>query len=349
MVKSILKRSGFSKCRYVFTGYQLETGEIASFFIELDILNPAVSPETVQSNLCTVAAVSDPSLYASAASTPAAVPSYFVIRAGMYGSGGCRFESFNPTGLLTVSKKELRLSCGSCTFGYTESAGSVSDPVAGTMSWNLRMEKNTDRVPVTLQRDVKWNVVGMRTVFSGSVTVNGAEWIVKPSLSNGYSDLLWGKNYPEPFFHLSGSRLQSLISGKLLENSSFAVQGVCAGTAAVFADFETDDRVQRVSYVQKREKVRFNCTTVDSNVHWTVSAENKNFLLDIDVYCDAAQMMLRKYELPFASTAELHVLGGGAGIGEIKLYRRGRKNLELIEYAKLEHAFCEYGSIDTAP
>ena len=54
-------------------------------------------------------------------------------------------------------------------------------------------------------------------------------------------------------------------------------------------------------------------------------------------------MYVKSVELPEGNRRLLKVLSGGTGTGEIRLYKRIRKNLELIEHAHIASAICEYG------
>ena len=52
---------------------------------------------------------------------------------------------------------------------------------------------------------------------------------------------------------------------------------------------------------------------------------------------------MRALELSGGAREKLNVLSDGEGLGEIRLYKRIRRNLELIEYAKIAGTFCEFG------
>ena len=46
LLKGKLRRSGYEKIRYIFSGVNRLTGEKKSFFVELYYVNPLVSPDT---------------------------------------------------------------------------------------------------------------------------------------------------------------------------------------------------------------------------------------------------------------------------------------------------------------
>ena len=82
------------------------------------------------------------------------------------------------------------------------------------------------------------------------------------------------------------------------------------------------------------------------NLHWSVSLNNKSYVVDIDIFCPASQMYVKSVELPEGNRNVLKMLCGGTGTGEIRLYKRFGKNLELIEHAKIASALCEYGQLE---
>ena len=84
-------------------------------------------------------------------------------------------------------------------------------------------------------------------------------------------------------------------------------------------------------------------TPDENTLHWSVSLNNKNWVIDIDVYCRIKDLYNRKLELPEGSRKVLNLLEGGTGIGEIKLYKHIGNTLEQIEHAKLTKVICEFG------
>ena len=57
-------------------------------------------------------------------------------------------------------------------------------------------------------------------------------------------------------------------------------------------------------------------------------------------------MLVRDYEIPEGNHKVQKVLSGSHGIGEIRLYKKFRKNLELIQHAKIENCISEFGTVD---
>ena len=57
-------------------------------------------------------------------------------------------------------------------------------------------------------------------------------------------------------------------------------------------------------------------------------------------------MFVRDYEVPQGKRMLMKVLGGGTGNGEVRIFRKVGKNLELLEHANLYDTICELGEID---
>lgn len=57
-------------------------------------------------------------------------------------------------------------------------------------------------------------------------------------------------------------------------------------------------------------------------------------------------MILIQYEAPTGEKFHNRLWNGGTGYGEIKFFAKKGKNLEQIEYAKVENCGCEYGEYD---
>ena len=68
--------------------------------------------------------------------------------------------------------------------------------------------------------------------------------------------------------------------------------------------------------------------------------------MDVDVFCLAKLMYVRSLELPEGERKVLKQLMGGNGTGEIRLYKRIKKNLELIEHAEIQTCLCEFGQLE---
>jgi hypothetical protein len=64
------------------------------------------------------------------------------------------------------------------------------------------------------------------------------------------------------------------------------------------------------------------------------------------VFCSAKEMIVREYELPSGNKKVLKILSGFTGNGELKIYKKIKKNLDLIHQSKIENCICEFGNIE---
>ena len=98
----------------------------------------------------------------------------------------------------------------------------------------------------------------------------------------------------------------------------------------------------------------FDCTQMPGNenakeqlLHWSLSFNDKKWIIDIDVFCKVSELINKIYTNSEDSTTGLNILEGGTGFGEIKFYKQNKKSIEQIEHAKISKVICEYGNIDS--
>lgn len=366
------KKHGVNTWRYTFNATETGTGLERKFFIELSMLNPWLSPTEPILGFKPRVNVSADDLQSVLAGTISAqklkseailTPSYVVVRAGVLGAGAKQICEYYPIRQIHNSQKTFEVEAGNCTFTEEKIAGRMDFSSSelhdhpeklcdsGIISWELRYEIKTDYSEAFEGKNSTWLPVGGRTVFAGVVTLDGREYSVVPRKSCGYIDRFYGKTYPENLIHLSSTNLTSQISGKFLSESSFAVFGTFNDRVNVFVNLEG----REVCFSASKGKGTYQCMSEfsqlpenegDEKLHWTVSANDKNYVVDIDVFCVAKFMYVRSLELPEGERKVLKELCGGTGIGEIRLYKRVRKNLELIEHAEIQTCLCEFGQIE---
>ena len=68
--------------------------------------------------------------------------------------------------------------------------------------------------------------------------------------------------------------------------------------------------------------------------------------MDTNIRCNKQDMLLVNYEAPDGSKRHNNLWNGGNGVGNIKLYRKKKKELELIDDIEVSHVGCEYGEYD---
>ncbi len=366
-----LKKSGLNFWRFVFSGTDKDSGTERMFFVELFALNPYLSPADPVLGFKTRPNISEEDLQNVLAGTAAArqledetmaVPSYVALRAGVLGEGAKHVCAYRAVRELKISRRSFYVDAGDCSFTEDRIYGGVRCTPGdlrehpeylcspGSFSWDLRYEILHGFSDGYRDKTYTWLATGARTVFSGSVTADGREYAVVPKASHGYIDRNWGKTLPETWFHISASNLTSIISGRTLQNSCFTVQGLYGGKPSILLSVG-DNSVSFCADSDRRayESI-WDCSQAPESdagerLHWSVSANDRHSVVDIDVFCLTQNMFVRSVELPEGGRKTLKILCG-TGTGELRLYRRVRKNLELIEHTHIAGALCEFGRPD---
>lgn len=365
MLKGTYARRGYDWWWHSFTGFNKITGEEKTFFIEYYVVNPALYPNKV-----VLGQRSDNLLYGIR-------PSYVMIKAGSWGKNAKQIHNFYPTMELVSKRGKLNFQIGSCTLTETELSGSVSvakeEAVrypecmtdAGSMTWNLSVSK---KIPFCagygtswLFRafhifEMYWHAQGVKTEYTGTVTLDGSVYDIVPDKSFGYADKNWGTDYTNPWLWLSSCDLTSLFNGKQLYNSCFVVGG---GTPKVFGfplrkkllvylKVNNTEYEFNFSHFWKKSTTTYTFYDEGEDVHWIVSAESSQYVLDISVFCNKSDMIKINYESPNGQKQHENLWNGGTGRGEIKLFKKvNNHDLEILENISIAHVGCEYGEYIT--
>lgn len=363
------KKSGVNLWRFVFNGTEKGTGQERKFFIELYMLNQFLSPNEALLGFKSRVSISAEDLHNVLAGTVSAqniksetfvIPSYIALRAGVLGTGAKQVCSYSASKEVSISPSSFNIQGKNFSFDSEKIYGSIECSPgeinekpellcdSGSFSWDLRYEIRTDFYKGYSDKKVSWFPVGAKTVFSGSVSLDGKVYDVMPSASCGYIDRYFGKDLAFPWVHISSTKLTSIISGKTLTNSTFAIQGVFENQISAVLDIEGNSFVFEPKNGKKTEKAVWNFSEMPENkegedLHWTISLNKKSYVVDIDVFCTSSKMYVKTVEMSEGKRAVLKVLSGGTGTGEIRVYRRIKKNLELIEHAKVSNVLCEFG------
>lgn len=358
MLKHLYKKRGYDWWWHSFTGYNKQTGEARAFFIEYFVINPEESPDKPKFGQVRHAKGLIP-------------PSYVMIKAGCWGKNAKQIHNFYPVSQLKIDNKEFSVQIGECLKTEERLVGEVylseTDALkpeymssSGAMSWDLKVEKQITydvgygtswlfRVLKAFQ--MYWHVPGAKTNYTGTVYLDGEEFAVYPQASFGYADKNWGIDFTNPWLWLASSNLTSILSGKKLQNSCFDIGGGCPKVFGVkldknllvFFSYEGKKYEFNFSKFWKRSSVRFSVSEKEDCLVWSISAENRKVLLDIDVTCPKNEMIFVHYESPEGKKEHNRLWNGGTGRGELRLYKKIRKTLEIIEHAKIESCGCEYG------
>ena len=369
-LKGSLKKCGFDRWRYFFNGINSASGEERLFYIELMAQNPALSyertvlPQTEEAPKLDAADL-QAALAGNIETKPAqgqkVIPSYACVRAGVFGSRPKQLNRFFPNSEFVAAKRGFDVKAGGCAFSDNQLHGVLAitevearsftewKTAAGRMEWNLKYERDFDAPEVFTKDSKHWLAGGLTARFSGMVTLDGQEYAVSPDHSFGYVDKSWGTALPIPFMHISSSRLTSIFTGKVMKDSGFALEGDYDGKLAALAKFEGEYFGFGPGQKTKKYAAQWSCVRSPLNgggeeLHWSASVNCKKYILDVDVFCPAQEMLVKDYWLPDGTL--LRVLCGGSGSGEIRLYKQIKKSLELIQHAKILSASCEYGERD---
>ena len=264
----------------------------------------------------------------------------------------------------------IRIQAGDCLLEETKLRGSVeispdmaaAHPEwmcdAGSMSWELEMDKQIAfnvgygaSAPLRAAKafEMYWHAEGMKTAFTGKVTVNGETYLVRPESCCGYSDKNWGRNFTSPWVWLSSNDLKSRISGKKLLNSAFDIGG---GRPKVFM-VALERQLLSAFYYEGKEyefnfskfwtgtRTRFESRESEDRIFWHVRQSNLHTVMDTMVTCRKEDMLLINYEAPDGTKRHNRLWNGGNGIGRIRL--TSRRTGKLIDDIDARHIGCEYG------
>jgi len=365
------KRTGVNYWRCFFNAFEKNSSTEQLFFIELELLNPQLSPsEPVLGFKPRVAITAEDLQYALAGTTSAKEikaenimqPSYVAVRFGILGSDAKQLCSYHCVKNLRVSNKPFTIQLDNKVFGEETLSGYINISEEefqkhpeylcdrGFASWNLKYEVIRDMNEGYKNKGERWFPYGIKTNFSGMISFDGADYIVDPRKCFGYMDRYWGKAFPYDWFHISSAHLTSLISGRTLFNSFFSIQGAFENRIAFMGSFEGADILFPANLKKRSYTCVWDCVQApesedpdDNKLHWSVSINSKLWVIDIDIYCRIKELYNRNLELPEGKRQVLSMLQGSTGSGEIKLFKKLRNTLEQIEYAEITKAVCEFG------
>ncbi|MBP5587937.1 MAG: hypothetical protein J6X37_04355 [Treponema sp.] len=372
-LKGALKKNGLDCWRYFFNARSIATGSEAAFFIELLVENPAVSPDEFVLTQKSRPKIKADDLQAALtgnidvkdqSAEEAVIPSFVAVRAGIYGEERKQINCFYPPKRLKCDKRRFCMEVEDNLFSDDTLSGALvcskSDSVnypeymsqAGSISWNLHYERMIDFDEISdSQEENFWLPGGVICNYSGRIVLDEEEYAVSPKSGFGYCDKIWGKTIPAPFYHLSSNKLTSIFSGKLIENGCFSLQGLYQNKLSFISRLGED--IFNFSPTGKFNKydIVYNCIPVpgeedDEQLHWSVSIHNKLYVCDVDIFCSARLMLVRDYELPYGNHKVQKILSGSEGNGELRIYKKIKKNLELIHHAKIENCVCEFGNVE---
>ena len=353
---------GQAKCGYdwwwhSFTAHHAETGEEKAFFVEFFACNPALGgAEPIFGQL--------PENKANGIR-----PSYIMVKAGCWGEDAVQLHRFFGWDNAHIDMGvPFSVTADDCFLSETETHGSISvsnDDAklhpewmcgSGSISWDLKIDKqiafNVGYGAGSLFRKLQlfemfWHAEGMKSSFSGEITMNGEKYIVSPESSYGYADKNWGKDFTSPWVWLSSNNLISEISGKKLCDSVFDIGGGRPKIGPIplhrklLSAFWYEGKGYEFNFSKFWTFTRtfFDCRETDTQIIWHVEQKTWRNKMVTDITCEKKNMLLVNYEAPTGEKHHNRLWNGGNGRGTMELYRDGK----LIDRIHAENVGCEYG------
>ena len=261
--------------------------------------------------------------------------------------GGCYADEKSIRGNITVSKEDSQ-----------SDKGLMCDD--GSIEWDLKLEKdvafNVGYGTSWIFRKLKafemyWHAQGMKTFVSGKITFDGRKYTVKKETSYGYADKNWGCGFTTPWVWLSSNDLVSSVTGKRLNDSVFDIGG---GKPRVFGIplnrkllsafwYEGKPYEFNFSKFWTFTKTKFSSEETCDEILWHVMQETIKARMETEIRCKKEDMIFVNYEDPDGIKRFERLWNGGNGYGNVKLYRKHGKKLELVDDIKCGHVGCEYG------
>lgn len=370
------RKTGINILRYYLSGIDKNAGIEKTFFIELEFLNPWLSPSEPQLGFKPRIKITEDDLQYALAGTASAQdlkaetivqPSYIALRIGLLGTEPKQLCTYVPIKSVKFSNKPFSVQFGNNIFTDEQLSGYINISEEehqkhpeylcdkGFATWNLKYEIIKEYSEGYETATDKWFPCGMKTNITGMINFDGCEYLVEPRKCFGYMDRFWGKSMPAKWFHISTSNLTSIISGKTLFNSMFSIQGEFDNRISFIGSFEDTEILFCADSSKRQYTSVFNCVQTpevddeeENKLHWSTSIHSKEWVIDVDLFCKIKELYNRKLELPEGHRKVLNVVQGSTAIGEIKLFKKTRNTLEQIEYARIGKANCEFGSIEEA-
>ncbi len=350
-------KKGYDWWWHSFTAYNKKTGAPRPFYIEFFLCNPKTGDLTpvfgqLKQNI-----------------EKGIKPSYLMVNVGFWGKGASQLHRFFGWKEVVVNyKAPFSISAGDCYLDETSTRGSVNvskeDALnhpeymsdSGSLSWDLKIEKkvafNVGYGAGWLFRHLQlfemfWHAEGMKSFFSGTITCNGEEYVVKKERSYGYSDKNWGKDFTSPWVWLSSCNLTSRKTGKKLFNSVFDIGGgrpkvgPIALNRKLLSAFYYEGKCYEFNFSKfwTNTRTKFECHETDTQIVWHVEQKTWRNKMVTDITCNKEDMLLINYEAPNGKKLHNRLWNGGNGVGVIKLYHKNK----LVDEIDAKNVGCEYG------
>lgn len=368
MLNGSFKKKGYDWWWHSLTAVNEETGEQKPFFFEYFCMNPGLGgkapvfgqlPENKKKGVR---------------------PSYLMIKAGCWGHDHkVQLHRFFGWDDVKIKKgRGFKVQAADCYCDEHTMRGSIHvDPEeakshpewmcdGGDISWDIKIEPQitfdvgygTSELFLALKAfDMYWHAQGIKTYYTGTITVDGVRYKVEPETCNGYEDKNWGRDFTTPWVWLSSWDITSNITGEKLPDTAFEVGG---GRPVVFRIPLNRKLLGTLFYKGKETQfnfskfwtlstTKFSYDETDTQILWHVHQTTARHVLDTEIQCDKADMLLVNYEDPVGEKRFGTLWNGGNGWGNLKFYKKrcfGLLGKKLIDDMSIKRVGCEYGEYD---
>lgn len=357
-LNGLLKRNGYDWWWHSFTAYNRQTGEEKAFYIEFFIMNPELCRDKIILG------------QDKNSKEKALRPTYLMVNVGSWGKNKKQLHRFFSLSETSICKCPISIKAGNCfldensTYGEVEvDAKDVKSAMmtdVGRMKWNIKIKKEiawnvgygTSKFFRMINAfEMYWHAEGMKTSFEGEIEYDGEMYDVIPEKSYGYADKNWGRDFTSPWVWLSSSHLRRKSTNEELLNSAFDIGG---GKPKVFG-ISLPRKLLSGYYIEGKEiemnfsKIFHPCETwfkfkeEKDKVFWRVIQENKSYKIEVDISCLKKDMLFINYESPKGLKLHNRLFNGGNGIGNMKIFKKKKKEYILIDEIECYNVGCEYG------
>lgn len=359
MLRGSLAKKGYMRWWHSFSGVQPDTGETRTFFIEIFIMNPGLGGS--------MPVLGQHPYY----KRRGIKPSYIMLNAGVFpdenGNEGRQFHAFYPISALRATASPLTMQIegnesGACLYSEDKLSGFIDVTRgearrrslmtdAGCMKWEVEVRKAVSchtgflggkLVQALRALDSYWHGEGIRSFFSGNVTLDGVSYEIIPDLSYGYADKHWGRSFNRPWLQFTCGKLGSQRTDGELRHSVLALNGFYPR----FLMFPLKHRLM-LQLTYRGEDFDFNrckweAKETGRRFIWRILAKNKTAVIKISGSCKKEEMMHLRYEDPDGRKSKLPLWAGSLGVGTVQIYRKIPGGRELLDTLTLENALCIY-------
>lgn len=360
MLTGGLATRGYDWWWHSLTAHHEVTGEARGFFFEYFAINPALGgDEPILGQL--------PSHRAAGRR-----PSYAMLNAGAWGKDPVQIHNYYGITNSSFEHDRLHAQIGNAVVTEGNLLGRVKVTAeearqhpewmsdVGELEWDLSANKLISfdlgygaswPFRVTRAFQMFWHVQGVKTEYSGTITLNGERYLVDPATSAGYQDKNWGEDFTNPWIWLNCANFTRLADSEPLRLTCLDVGG---GTPIVFGrrlqrkliiGFFLEGKLYDFNFSKfwTRPGQHFTCLDVGDAVSWEIEAWNRSARIEISFTCPKSEMLLMNYENPDGEHNHRTLWNGGNARGTVRLFAKQANRERLIGEFAGTHGGGEFG------